>query len=240
MNVNSYPVIIDGWSVGRLEREIKMFYPLLGNHWVGRYDEPENTIEKYIQDCYSMYYEEKYPTAQGFEWWFHVFTTEDRGIGFHSDHDETHRQREGTMKYPLRSTITYIRDPNLSPTIILNSQTGKYPNEVKMFPPTEIVVSNPDDGKLLDFDSRYLHAVFPPNKGRMTLMFNIWDYRPSNLPRHGTQTTIYDLRFYKELAEQPVPYLGPKYDTTCDVADKRITITGSDDKTDGSTWLVHQ
>ena len=89
MNVNSYPLIIDGWSVGRLEREIKMFYPLLGNHWIGRYDEPENTIEKYIQDCYSMYYEEKYPTAQGFEWWFHVFTTEDRGIGFHSDHDET-------------------------------------------------------------------------------------------------------------------------------------------------------
>ena len=71
-------------------------------------------------------------------------------------------------------------------------------------------------------------------------MFNIWDYRPRNLPRHGTQAKVYDLRFYKEIAEQPVPYLGPKYDTTCDVADRRITITGSDDKTDGSTWLVPQ
>ena len=56
MNVNSYPLVIDGWSVGRLERRSKCS-TLLGNHWIGRYDEPENTIEKYIQDCYSMYYE---------------------------------------------------------------------------------------------------------------------------------------------------------------------------------------
>jgi hypothetical protein len=137
------------------------------------------------------------------------------------------------LKILLRSTSKIA-------TIILNTQTGKYPNQLAPFPPTEIVVSNPDDGKLLDFDSRYLHAVLPPNKGRITLMFNIWDYRPSNLPRHGTRTTVYDLRFYKDIPEQPVPYLGAKFDITCDVADKRISITGSDDKTDGSTWLIHQ
>ena len=240
MKVLSYPNIIDGWSVNRLIREVKMFYPLVGNHWIGRYDEPENTIEKYIQDCYSMYFEHRFPTAQGFEWWFHVFTDNSSGLGFHSDHDESCRQDEGTMKYPLKATVTYLKSDVTSPTIILNTETGKYPNEMKPFPPTYAVISNPDDGKMIEFDPRYLHAVLPPNMGRMTLMFNIWDYRPKNLPRHGTRTRIHDLRFYKEPAEQPLSYLGPKFSIECDVADKRISVTGCDDKNDGSTWLVPQ
>lgn len=241
MNVITYPIAIDGWSVSKLEREIDMFNPLLGNHWIGKHDQPENTIEKYIQDCYSMYFEERFPTAKGFEWWFHSYSADDNGLGFHSDHDEIERQEDGTMKYPLRSTVTYIRDQNVSPTIILNTETGLYPNAMHPLPPTEAVISNPDDGKLLEFNPRYLHAVFPPNKGRKTLMFNIWDYRPRSLPRVGKTALIYDLRFYKEEPVSPVAYLGKKLFIECDITpDKRIKLTGPDDKTDGATWLVHQ
>ena len=127
MNVVTYPPIIDSPSVEKLKNEVKIFNPLRGNMWLGLYDEPENTIEKYIQDSFDFYLKDTYnmsgiPIGQpvGFEWWFHVFSSNDSAIGFHSDHDEVMRmENDGMMRYPFCSTITYLTN-HVSPTIILN------------------------------------------------------------------------------------------------------------------------
>ena len=62
--MNIYPPIIDSISAVKLRDEIKQFYPLKSNgfttnKWIGIHDEPENTIEKYIQ-AVSYTYLKKY------------------------------------------------------------------------------------------------------------------------------------------------------------------------------------
>ena len=46
-----YPPIIDTPSVVQLRKDVEYFNSPR-NHWIGIHDEPENTIEKYIQDSY--------------------------------------------------------------------------------------------------------------------------------------------------------------------------------------------
>ena len=83
MNLNCYPPIIDSMSSLAVKKEVEMFNPLPGNMWLGIYDEPENTIEKFIQDSFDFYFKDTYnfsgiPFGKpvGFEWWFHKFDEE--------------------------------------------------------------------------------------------------------------------------------------------------------------------
>ena len=216
MNVLSYPPILDSYSTLMLREEVDAVYPIGNNKWIGIYDEPENIIEKYIQDSFDFYLKDKYQLWQrwdeggipvGFEWWIHD-TMNYNTITFHSNHDDTHRREEcGVMKYPLLSTETYLTN-NEDPTIILDTQHGNYWEEFINFPPTAITYSVPEEGKFLVTDPRYIRGVFDSEPNRLSLHYDVWNYKPKNLNRLGISSRIFDCRFYKEESSLPVEYLG--------------------------------
>ena len=161
MNIKQYPPVINSISVYELVRQVKMFDPLPGNCWIGLHDEPENALEKYILDSYDMYFKDMFPNVTGFEWWFHYIKKCDRMIAFHSDHDEmVRRENEGEMIYPLLSTVTYLNN-HKSPTIVWDTSTGNTQKEYRNIPPTEVVFSIPEEGRMLTFNPRYIHGVLP-------------------------------------------------------------------------------
>ena len=209
MNVVQYPRFITSSSVYRLTREVKMFDPLPGNCWIGLHDTPENAIEKYVLDSYDMYFKDTYPNVTGFEWWFHYIKDCAKMIGFHSDHDEmVRREQEGKMKYPLLSTVTYLNNHN-SPTIVWDTSTGERQNEYRNIPPTEVVFSIPEEGRVLTFNPRYIHGVLPHSEGRITLMYNIWHYRPEGLNRVDKRTWASDMSshfFVKGESREPTSW----------------------------------
>ena len=224
MNIKQYPPVINSISLDNLVREVKMFDPLPGNCWIGLHDEPENALEKYILDSYDMYFKDMFPNVTGFEWWFHYIKKCDRMIAFHSDHDEmVRRENEGEMKYPLLSTVTYLNNHN-SPTIVWDTSTGKTQKEYRNIPPTEVVFSIPEEGRMLTFNPRYIHGVLPQSEDRITLMYNIWDYRPKGLNRIDQRTlrrTISSQFFAEQKPTDPVKWLGE----TCN---KTVTLFGPD------------
>tara|TARA_B100000287_G_scaffold413967_1_gene446039 strand:+ start:364 stop:1089 length:726 start_codon:yes stop_codon:yes gene_type:complete len=241
MKVIQYPPIIDSWSLDQLKREVHMFDPLPGNCWIGLHDEPENTIEKYIQDSYDMYLKELYPTAKGFEWWFHFIKDCDSMVGFHSNHDEMiRRDNEGEMKYPLISTVTYLNN-HISPTIVWDTTTGSNERELKDCPPSEVVFSLPEEGRMLTYNPRYIHGVLPYSEDRITLMYDVWDYRPEALHRIGTRTLRSDCHFYRTQGRLPVTWLGQTSTTTVEYFDRMITFKTPQGATgEGDFWSVTQ
>ena len=80
--MNIYPPIIDSISTVKLRDEIKQLDPLKSNgfttnKWIGIHDEPENTIEKYIQDSYDFYISKSILSdtlVKGFEWCIYVLS----------------------------------------------------------------------------------------------------------------------------------------------------------------------
>jgi hypothetical protein len=224
MNIKQYPPVINSISLDNLVREVKMFDPLPGNCWIGLHDEPENALEKYVLDSYDMYFKDKFPNVTGFEWWFHYIKKCDRMIAFHSDHDEmVRRENEGEMIYPLLSTVTYLNN-HKSPTIVWDTSTGKHQKEYRNIPPTEVVFSIPEEGRMLTFNPRYIHGVLPHSEGRITLMYNIWDYRPKALNRLGQRTLARNMSsqfFARHESIDPVTWLGETCDTT-------VTLFGPD------------
>ena len=248
MKIKQYPPVINSFSVYELVRQVKMFDPLPGNCWIGLHDEPENALEKYILDSYDMYFKDMFPNVTGFEWWFHYIKSCDRMIAFHSDHDEmVRRENEGEMIYPLLSTVTYLNN-HKSPTIVWDTSTGKHQKEYRNIPPTEVVFSIPEEGRMLTFNPRYIHGVLPHSEGRITLMYNIWDYRPKALNRLGHRTLARNMSsqfFARHESIDPVTWLGETCDST-------VTLFGPDWKREvtfkhpvgasdiGSFWKVVQ
>ena len=224
MNINQYPPVINSISLDNLVREVKMFDPLRGNCWIGLHDEPENALEKYVLDSYDMYFKDMFPNVTGFEWWFHYIKECDRMIAFHSDHDEmVRRENEGEMIYPLLSTVTYLNNHN-SPTIVWDTSTGNNQKEYRNIPPTEVVFSIPEEGRILTFNPRYIHGVLPQSEDRITLMYNIWNYRPKGLNRIDQRTlrrTMSSQFFAEQEPIDAVKWLGE----TCD---KTVTLFGPD------------
>ena len=224
MNIKQYPPVINSISLDNLVREVKMFDPLPGNCWIGLHDEPENALEKYILDSYDMYFKDMFPNVTGFEWWFHYIKKCDRMIAFHSDHDEmVRRENEGEMIYPLLSTVTYLNN-HKSPTIVWDTSTGNNQKEYRNIPPTEVVFSIPEEGRMLTFNPRYIHGVLPHSEGRITLMYNIWDYRPKALNRLGQRTLARNMSsqfFARHESIDPVTWLGETCDST-------VTLFGPD------------
>ena len=217
MKVLQYPQVINSISLTRLLREVDMFHPLPGNMWMGLHDEPENAIEKYLLDCYDMYFKDEYPMATGFEWWLHNIQECDSMIGFHSSHDEmARRENEGEMKYPLLSTVTYLNN-HKSPTIVWDTMTGQREREIKNCPPTEVCFSVPEEGRMLTYNPRYINGVLPHSSGRTTLHFDIWGYRPKGLNRvgHRTLTSQMSSQFFTKGKGVPAAtWLGKTCDTT--------------------------
>ena len=224
MNIVQYRPVINSISLYELVREVKMFDPLPGNCWIGLHDEPENALEKYVLDSYDMYFKDKFPNVTGFEWWFHYIKECDRMIAFHSDHDEmVRRENEGEMIYPLLSTVTYLNN-HKSPTIVWDTSTGNNQKEYRNIPPTEVVFSIPEEGRILTFNPRYIHGVLPQSEDRITLMYNIWDYRPKGLNRIDQRTlrrTMSSQFFAEQEPIDAVKWLGE----TCD---KTVTLFGPD------------
>ena len=240
MNFVSYPPILDPASIVFLKKEVEYFHPLLErNKWIGIYDEPENTIEKYIQDSFDFYLKDTLGTPVGFEWWIQIFTN-DSSIPFHTSHDESKRMNEGKMSYPLSSTITYLTD-NVSPTIIANTRNGDYLEELHDFPPTEVIFSVPTEGKFVTCDPRYIRGVHPnQNEGRITLCYDVWHYKPEGLERIGIKSTPFSCRFYKNDPVKPVTWLGQVKDCTANVYDKVIRFKYPNHFNEGETWKVIQ
>ena len=219
-----YPSIIDTPSVVQLKKDVE-YFNLPRNHWIGIHDEPENTIEKYIQDSFDFYMSSEYPTAVGFEWWIQIFDG-DYGIPFYDSHDEQKRMEFGERHYPLSSTITYLTN-HLSPTIILDND--------------EVIFSVPEEGKFLTCDPRYIRGVHPNNnKGRITLCYDVWHYKPEGLERIGIKSTPFSCRFYKNDPVKPVTWLGKVKDCTANVYDKVIRFKYPNHFNEGETWKVIQ
>ena len=90
--MNVYPPIIDSPSLVQLRKDAEYFNPSK-NYWIGINDEPENTIEKYIQDSYDFYISKSILSdtlVKGFEWELSIFDGE-HGIPFHEQLDESIR-----------------------------------------------------------------------------------------------------------------------------------------------------
>ena len=224
--MNIYPPIIDSPSLVELKKDVEYFNSPK-NHWVGINDTPENTIEKYIQDSFDFYLGDSFSSTivKGFEWWTQIFTGED-AIPFHDNHDEGVRMDTGEKRYPLSSTITYLTN-HTSPTIILDTE--------------DVIFSVPEEGKFLTCDPRYIRGVHPNNnKGRVTLCYDVWHYRPEGLERIGINSIPFPCRFYKNNNVQPVTWLGKVKDCTSNVYDKVITFKYPNHFNEGETWKVIQ
>ena len=224
--MNVYPPIIDSPSLVQLIKDAEYFNPSR-NHWIGINDEPENTIEKYIQDSFDFYLADSFSSTivKGFEWELSIFDGE-YGIPFHEQLDESVRIETGEKRYPLSSTITYLTN-NTSPTIILDND--------------EVIFSIPEEGKFLTCDPRYIRGVHPNNnKGRITLCYDVWHYKPEGLERIGIKSTPFSCRFYKNDPVEPVTWLGKVKDCTANVYDKVIRFKYPNHFNEGETWKVIQ
>ena len=132
----------------------------------------------------------------------------------------------GEKRYPLSSTITYLTN-HTSPTIILDTE--------------DVIFSVPEEGKFLTCDPRYIRGVHPNNnKGRVTLCYDVWHYRPEGLERIGINSIPFPCRFYKNNNVQPVTWLGKVKDCTSNVYDKVITFKYPNHFNEGETWKVIQ
>jgi hypothetical protein len=182
MNVKDYGRIIDSDAVSVLLNSVealKVTDNFYQNNWFYYGADPKNNIEKYILDTFDNYFPDlDSKKICGFEWWVHDEETIET-VSLHFDCDEYKRLTEYKIVSPLASTITYLND-NLSPTIITNIETiGDMEYEPKY--PSEIVYSFPGEGKFIIFDPKYLHGVMKGKSKRLTLLYNVWEYRPEDL-----------------------------------------------------------
>jgi len=147
-------------------------------NWLDADAIPNNLIEKYILDTHKMAYTGDEKIA-GFEWWIHDIYEETNLVGLHFDLDEEHHYKTNKRVCPLRSTVTYLTDTADAPTLLLDvMQLSSDPDDVSDTI-NQAAYSYPKVGKMLSFDSRYLHAALPPDFAfrRLCLMYNVWDYK---------------------------------------------------------------
>ena len=252
MNVISYPPILDGISLNELRKEVEYFLSdYKFNRWVGIHDEPENTIEKYIQDSFDLYLRdschawfESTPWNQigepvGFEWWIESLF-EHNTITMHSNHDDEYRKNNyGIIKYPLVSTETHLTN-DIDPTTILNTKQGNYWEVYENNPPTEAVFSAPEEGKFVVSDPRYMRGVFGRRSHRLSLCYDVWHYKPQHLDRIGMVCKPFECRFYKRQSTLPTQWLGKTRMLKLNLGDKTITNKFPTTYNEGETWKVTQ
>ena len=179
------------------------------NYWVGLNDAPRNNIELYTLRSWRAYHPTIDPrSVVGLEWWYHVGKTI-IGVNPHFDCDEQKKMREHVIRVPLGCTINYLSDSPEAPTVITNVEPDWYPGE-KFYRPTEVVYSPPTAGKTITFNPRYLHGIKAADltNSRVTLMCNVWDYRPDGTFRVDLVEELADISFDTGHPVPPVEYLG--------------------------------
>tara|TARA_B100000941_G_scaffold178084_1_gene127612 strand:+ start:204 stop:959 length:756 start_codon:yes stop_codon:yes gene_type:complete len=251
MKVLTYPPIIDSYSMLMLRGEVESFLPLDRTYWLGMWDEPDNVIEKYIQDSFDFFLTDKTDifiksnpwnilgAPIGFEWWIQDISNHNT-ITFHCNYDNSYRDEyHGVMRYPLVSTKTYLTN-NSTPTIILDTQQGDYWEQFNDFPPSEITFSVPEEGKFEITDPRYIRGVFHSDPNRLALCYDIWQYKPERLNRVGIHTNGFDCRFYKNLAHAPKSWLGKLRYGSMNLSNKQFNIKYPHQFNLGETWKVTQ
>ena len=129
---------------------------------------------------------------------------------------------------------------NEDPTIILDTQHGNYWEEFINFPPTAITYSVPEEGKFLVTDPRYIRGVFDSSPDRLTLHYDVWNYKPKNLNRLGISSKIFDCRFYKEQSSLPVEYLGRTKKDRMNLWQDYFDRYQPKHLNSGETWKVNQ
>lgn len=209
MNVNDYGRIIDSDQISVLLtsieklKETENYY---SNNWFYYQSSPKNNIENYIQETFSIYFPEiERDKVCGFEWWVHDEETIET-VPLHFDCDEFKRLGEGEIVTPITSTITYLCD-NLSPTIITDIETiGGLEYQPKY--PSQIVYSFPGEGKFFTFDPKYLHGVAKSQSKRLTLLYNVWEYRPEDLSEFEMEEEIFQFEIYKNNSSRIELYSG--------------------------------
>tara|TARA_R100001510_G_C7639918_1_gene197639 strand:+ start:391 stop:1233 length:843 start_codon:yes stop_codon:yes gene_type:complete len=191
--------------------------------WLDKTAEPKNTIEKYILSTYKKVIADSgidESQVAGFEWWHHHAIREMDVIDIHFDCDEhksTARNSTG-MVTPLRGTVTYIEEPNQAPTVIFGiKQESESVSDISDNI-SNVAYSYPKKGRLLSFDGSYMHGVFPPKSPmiRMTLMYNIWQYRLPELADHSE-----DSDWPADKSRDACPYVADDIDLEVTISEKQ-------------------
>ena len=235
-----YRNILDPSSIVYLRNEVEMLTEFQGNYWLGIHDEPENTVEKYIQDSFDFYLSDEYPKVIGFEWWFHIMDSSTQMIALHASHDEHHRMRTAEMRYPSCTTTTFLNN-HLNPSVIMDSYVGKHENELRDFPPTEAVYTVPVEGSFLTHKPYYIHGVFPSDDiPRVTLEYDVWEEQPENRRRLGIKSSIVDCHFLKQPVSKPMLWLGQTTSLTSTVPSTRVSLKRPTYFNEGDFWRVVQ
>ncbi len=183
MNIKTFNQFIPDHIVQVLKRSIyKIDTPR--NYWVGINDVPRNNLELYTQESIKFLFPNILrEDIVGLEWWYHIGKTI-RGVNPHFDCDEQRKMKEKIITTPLGCSINYLTDSVEAPTVITNVEPDWWPSD-RFYNPTEVVYSFPGKGKTITFGPRYFHGIKNASlkTDRITLMCNVWNYRPAETVR---------------------------------------------------------
>ena len=183
MNVKDFGKVIPDKVVELLKKSIyKIDTPR--NYWVGVEDAPRNNLELFTFKSLEILHP-SIPREQicGFEWWYHIGKTI-RGVNPHFDCDEHKKMNEKIISTPLGCSVNYLTDSAEAPTVITDVEP-EWHCEPRFYSPTQVSYSFPQKGKSITFDPKYLHGIKNATlaSDRITLMCNVWGYRPKDTVR---------------------------------------------------------
>jgi hypothetical protein len=179
------------------------------NYWVGINDTPRNNLELYtLKSVKNLFPEIPQEKIHGLEWWYHIGKTI-RGVNPHFDCDEQRKMRDKVITTPLGCSINYLTDSLEAPTVITNVEPDWYPGE-RFHKPTTVTYSFPGKGKTITFNSRYLHGIKTAElkSDRITLMCNVWHYRPDETVRVALVEDLVDFELPAATPKPPETYEG--------------------------------
>ena len=180
-----------------------------------------NILEKIVYEIAILHFKRLniiYDTEKYFIefWWKNKLSINNK---LHIDCDEYERKYNNTIYYPLCSTVTYFND-NDFPTLITNVNYEDY--TYKKNPcEKEIIISIPNSGKHIVFDSKYYHGecnitgTSNFNANRYILAVNLWNRKPSYIPYYDNLN--YVNYFLKNISKNIDEYF--KYNINSNVID---------------------
>lgn len=128
---------------------------------------------------------------------------------FHFDCDEVYRKESGNLRYPVASTVTYLSDTKLCPTILLSidEEVLKYKEYGE---DTQICLSPCLKGNVLYFNPKYYHSHLPlhdspDNNDRTVLLINFWNKLPNDLKSIEDDALTYNNNYTCMITQQDIP-----------------------------------
>jgi hypothetical protein len=186
MKIKDYGKICSNETIEVLKNSMDFVisnYKMKGTYWMSINKKPKNNIENFILKTFNLYFSKiDKKSVAGIEWWYRTSNykvqdcNEKQKIVLHFDFDEDIYASKNIVISPLGCSITYLTNTKNGPTIITNVEsTGPKTHFPEL--PTEIVYSHPGEGKFLTFDPKYLHGIGETEECRLTLLYNIWNYK---------------------------------------------------------------